>query len=309
MIPPDSPYWRQVRLLVELLPIVAEEGSFALKGGTAINLFFRDLPRLSVDIDLTYLPIEDYATSTREIDRILRRVQESLAAVSPPYTVTLGGADDSGRIDTLNVRSGAAQVKIEVNPVLRGSVHPEQSMTVRPTVEEQIGFARMRVLSFDDVYAGKLMAALDRQHPRDLFDVKLLLEKEGISSSLFQTFLAYLIGHKGSMTDTLDPNRKPLERLFRTQFETMANVQVSIAELEQTRERLITEIHGRLGDREKQLLLSVKRLEPEWELLGLEGVDQLPAVKFKLHNLAQMTEDKRTYAVGRLEKFLRSIDR
>lgn len=309
MIPPDSPYWRQVRLLVELLPIVAEESCFALKGGTAINLFIRDLPRLSVDIDLTYLPIQDYATSKGEIDRILRSLQEPLAAGSPPYTVTLGAADGSGQIDTLNVRYGTAQVKIEVNPVLRGSVHPVQSMAVRPAVEEQIGFARMRVLSFEDLYAGKLMAALDRQHPRDLFDVKLLLDNEGISSNLFRTFLVYLIGHKGSMTDTLAPNRKPLEMLFRAQFENMANFEVSIAELEETRERLITEIHGRLGDREKQLLLSVKRLKPEWELLGLEGVDQLPAVKFKLHNLARMTEDNRAYAVRRLEKLLNSINR
>jgi len=307
MIPPDSPYWGQVRLLVSILPIIAEKSCFALKGGTAINLFFRDLPRLSVDIDLTYLPIQDYATSKREIDRTLRSLQGPLAAGSPPYTVTLGGADDD-QIDTLNVRYGAAQVKIEVNPVLRGSVHPVQSLAVHPAVEERIGFARMRVLSFEDVYAGKLMAALDRQHPRDLFDVKLLLEHEGISDNLFRTFLAYLIGHKGSMTDTLDPNRKPLEKLFHSQFENMANFEVSIAELADTRERLIAEIHGRLGDREKQLLLSVKRLKPEWELLGLKGVDQLPAVKFKLHNLTQMTEDNRAYAVGRLGKLLNSIN-
>jgi hypothetical protein len=54
----DNPFYRQVVLLIELLPLVARERCFALKGGTAINLFVRDLPRLSVDIDLTYLPIK-----------------------------------------------------------------------------------------------------------------------------------------------------------------------------------------------------------------------------------------------------------
>lgn len=307
MMPPDSPYWQQVRLLVEILPLVAEEECFALKGGTGINLFVRDLPRLSVDIDLAYLPINDYAKSQSEIDRALRRLRELLTSGSPPYAVTVGENDRSGQIDTLNVRGRGAQVKIEVNPVVRGVVHPVQSLAIRPAVEDQIGFARMRVLAFEDLYAGKLVAALDRQHPRDLFDVKLLLDNEGVSDSLFRTFLVYLVGHKASMTDTLNPNRKPLDVLFRTQFETMANVVVTIADLEETRERLIAEIHARLGVNEKQFLLSVKRLKPEWELLGLGGVDQLPAVKWKLHNLAQMAVDKRAYAVGRLEKLLNSI--
>ena len=52
-------YADQVQLLVRLLPIVADERDFALKGGTAINLFYRDLPRLSVDTDLTYVPVKD----------------------------------------------------------------------------------------------------------------------------------------------------------------------------------------------------------------------------------------------------------
>jgi hypothetical protein len=51
-------YAEQVALLVRALPIVAEQMAFALKGGTAINLFYRDMPRLSVDIDLTYLPLK-----------------------------------------------------------------------------------------------------------------------------------------------------------------------------------------------------------------------------------------------------------
>ena len=68
MIPSDSPYWEQVRLLVEILPFVAEEDCFALKGGTAINFFMRDLPRLSVDIDLVDCVYEDADKGDDEVE-------------------------------------------------------------------------------------------------------------------------------------------------------------------------------------------------------------------------------------------------
>ena len=58
-MPADERYRRQVALLVRVLPLIAQEKCFALKGGTAINLFIRNLPRLSVDIDLAYLPVSD----------------------------------------------------------------------------------------------------------------------------------------------------------------------------------------------------------------------------------------------------------
>jgi len=60
----DSPFFRHAQLMLRSLPHVAAEDCFALKGGTAINLFWRDLPRLSVDIDLTYVPVEPRAPAT-----------------------------------------------------------------------------------------------------------------------------------------------------------------------------------------------------------------------------------------------------
>ena len=70
-------YVEQVRLLMRLLPAIAAEEVFALKGGSAINLFYRDMPRLSVDIDLTYVPIEDRAVSLQQIDATLDRIMDS----------------------------------------------------------------------------------------------------------------------------------------------------------------------------------------------------------------------------------------
>src|SRR3972149_3012322 len=127
------------------------------------------------------------------------------------------------------------------------------------------------------------MAALDRQHPRDLFDVMILLENEGISDRLFRTWLAYLVGHKGSMADALAPNRKDIGALFHSQFVAMTEREIALEELLDVRERLIVELHARLREREREFLLSVKRGEPRSGLLGLDGVERLPAVKWKLH--------------------------
>jgi len=73
-------YIRQVALLVETVPFIEKEACFALKGGTAVNLFHRDMPRLSVDIDLTYLPFDDRTTAFANINAALSRIAAFLAS-------------------------------------------------------------------------------------------------------------------------------------------------------------------------------------------------------------------------------------
>lgn len=306
MSTPANPYYGQLRLLVQLLSYVRREECFALKGGTAINLFYRDLPRYSVDIDLTWLPRETFAAAQRGIEAALRRVADSLSTGSPSYRVTRGRGEARGAIDTLTVGGAGTQVKIEVNPVLRGTVHAVQEMQVQASVNKEFGYAAAKVLSFEDVYAGKLVAALDRQHPRDLFDVKLLLEKEGISDALFRTFLVYLVGHKGSIPDVLDPLGKKVdfEGLYKGQFERMTVEPMPLETLLETRDQLANEVHARLDDGLKRFLLSVQRAEPEWDLLGVKGADELPAVKWRLLNLRKMKADALKKELSRLEKVL-----
>jgi predicted nucleotidyltransferase component of viral defense system len=306
MSTPGNPYYDQLRLLVQLLAYVRAEECFALKGGTAINLFYRDLPRYSVDIDLTYLPGDVYAKAQRGMGDALGRIADSLSVGSPSYPVTRGQGQAGGTIDTLLVGGAGAQVKIEVNPVLRGTVHPVREMAVQRSVSEEFGFAEIKVLAFDDVFAGKLVAALDRQHPRDLFDVKLLLENEGISDALFRTFVVYLVGHHGSIPDVLDPLGKKVDfkGLFKGQFEGMTAKPVSLDTLLETRERLAGEIRSRLDDGLKRFLLSVQGGKPEWNLLGVEGADSLPAIKWRVHNLGRMKPDAMKRELARLEKVL-----
>ena len=189
----NSAYNQQVKLLVRLLSIVAKETCFALKGGTAINLFVRDLPRLSVDMDLVYLPLEDRDTALKNVRAALTRIAADIKQEIPGCDVIAAHVDtESLRIF---VSHDGSRIKIELSPVMRGSVFPPTFISVKPSVELEFGYAEMSVLTLPDLYAGKLCAALDRQHPRDLFDVKLLLENEGISADLRRTFLVYLISH------------------------------------------------------------------------------------------------------------------
>src|SRR5262249_51339199 len=158
-------------LLVRTIPLVAQETCFALKGGTAINLFVRDMPRLSVDIDLTYLPINDRAASLKEIDAAMRRIAGAIGGSIRGARVRPATLHGENRINKLIVRADDVQIKVEVTPVLRGCVYEPSVRFVSESVEDRFGFAEIQVVSFPDLYAGKIVAALDRQHPRDLFDV------------------------------------------------------------------------------------------------------------------------------------------
>jgi predicted nucleotidyltransferase component of viral defense system len=183
-------YYQQVKLLIQLLSFIKKEECFALNGGTAINLFFRDFPRFSVDIDLVFLPLSSREEAILESHKALLRISTDLRSklIGIKTKEAYQDKDDALR---LIVSQNNVQVKIELSPVLRGVVMPCETKTVRAKVEEEFGFAEMKVASFEDTYAGKICAALDRQHPRDLYDVHELLKKEGISEQLRKTFIVY----------------------------------------------------------------------------------------------------------------------
>lgn len=302
-----NPYFRQVELLVQALPIVARQDCFALKGGSAINLFVRDLPRLSVDIDLVYLPREPRKTVLPEIARALDRLETDLKANMQGITVQTAnqGQTDSRR---LTVSSGDTRIKIELSPVLRGTVWEPGIQSVRPAVEASFGYAEIQVVSRNDLYAGKICAALDRQHPRDLFDVMLLLDEEGLDRDLFRTFLVYLISHRRPIAELLSPARKDISTTYEGEFQEMAREQITLNELLETREQLVGEIRRSFTDHDRQFLLSVKGRNPDWSLLGLPGVKDLPAVQWKMLNLDRMDADRHQAALGKLETVLKTSD-
>ncbi|WP_430431283.1 nucleotidyl transferase AbiEii/AbiGii toxin family protein [Oceanicaulis sp.] len=283
-------YAAQVRLLVRLIPFVAEETDFALKGGTAINLFYRDLPRYSVDIDLIYLPLKDRAESLDAIagalDRLAKRIENAIAGARA--TIVPGGGNQETRII---VATPEAQVKIEVSPVMRGTLFPPQPMIVHETVEEKFGFAEMQVISFEELFAGKIIAALDRAHPRDLFDVHHLLDGEGISKALFQAILIYLISSGRPMHELLDPGPIDLADIYAREFEGMTAKPLPLEALYAARERLVSELRSKLTADAAAFLESVHICEPDFDLIGLPQAADLPAVRWKLLNLAKFKAD------------------
>jgi predicted nucleotidyltransferase component of viral defense system len=285
-----------------VLPLVAAEEVFALKGGTAINLFIRDMPRLSVDIDLTYVPVQTREASLAAINvamqRIATRIKETIVGASTAEART------ENAITRLTVRAEGVQIKIEVTPVLRGCVFEPELRSVSAEVEETFGFAEMRLVSFADLYAGKLVAALDRQHPRDLFDVRDLLAKEGIDDALRVAFLVYLISHDRPMHEVLAPVRKPLSQEYLRGFEGMTAQPVALEDLEATREELVAELVGKMPAAHRRFLVSFEEGKPEWELLNLASVANLPAVRWRQINLDSLSEEKRAALVARLRETL-----
>ncbi len=303
MIDTNNPYFARVQLLVRVLPHIADTDCFALKGGTAINLFFRDLPRLSVDIDLVYVPIKSRDASLTEITVSLRKMGSRIKRFVPGVSV-VEQADAGENITKLFVRQDGESIKIETSPVLRGLLFPPVRKTISPAVERLFGYAEASVVSFNELYAGKICAALDRQHPRDFFDMKILSENEGITDSLRNCFLVYLISSDRPISELLEPNKKELTEVFKTQFENMTTVQVSLNDLIKVRDELFLTILKNFTDDNRKFLVSFKKGTPEWNLLPLHGVDILPAVQWKLHNLNQMSRLSRKKAIEKLEEVL-----
>lgn len=192
--------------MLEMLSSVADEKCFALKGGTAINFFVRDMPRLSVDIDLTYLPIEEWETSLKNVSPALGRIAIAIRKKNPDIKVQPGLVHGTKHIAKLHVVGREAQIKIEPNPVIRGHAFATQELGLAASVEELFGIAaQISVVSKAELYGGKLCAALDRQHPRDLFDVKVLFESEGLTDEISRGFIVMLASHSRPMSELLSP--------------------------------------------------------------------------------------------------------
>lgn len=304
MLDKTSIYYKQVQLLMEVLPYVSKEDCFALKGGTAINMFVRDMPRLSVDIDLMYLPIEDRSISLQNIAESFESIAKDIE--SSIRTAKVHRLDQRGdeTLSKLQVEKNGVRIKIEASPVTRGTVRDSSILSVSARVEEEFGFVETSVIHLDDLYAGKLCAALDRQHPRDFFDVRGLLDNEGISDTLMDVFIVYLISSSQPLSKLLQPNLIDIERIFKEQFVGMPIEPMSLEVLEKTRVELISTIRSKLTQNHRNFLIGFKEGKPDWNLLPFAGIEDLPSVKWKILNLEKMSKPKRLKAVQKLKDTL-----
>ena len=292
----------QSRLVMDVLPFIAEEKIFALKGGTAINFFIRDLPRLSVDIDLTYCPIELRDVTLKKSNEAFDRIIDKLKSRLGMHVVLQRDKNDEF-VAKIDLQSKHAQIKIEPNFVFRGTIHPIHEIEVQPKVTEILErTVKMQVISFEDLYAGKICATLNRQHPRDLFDMKLLLENEGLSDEILKSFVVYLASDSRPINELLRPNLHDFSLNYQSEFSGMTDMTVGTEELISIRDYLCQNIVSMLSNNEKQFLLSLVRLEPKWDLLSLPiDIKKLPGIKFKLINLEKMENKKRTKYIDQVE--------
>ncbi|MCK9304098.1 MAG: nucleotidyl transferase AbiEii/AbiGii toxin family protein [Bacteroidales bacterium] len=296
-------YEAQANLLIECIPQVAKHECFALKGGTAINLFLRDLPRISVDLDLTYLPLRSRDESLQDIEKALTLIKTDIER----YVVgtRIWERSIQGHVSKLSVARAGIEIKIEVNLVVRGSVRKPILRELSTAAQNQFGAsARIQILAVEDIYGGKLCAALDRQHPRDLFDVSQLLAESGITPAIRRAFVVYLASHPRPMHELLNPNLVNINNAFEEQFAGMTRGSVTLNELLETRQRLVHLLPHSLDSSERRFLISMKEGEPEWDLLGIADIARMPALQWKLLNIRKMDAEKRVFALEKLHHFL-----
>ena len=299
-------YSNQVKLLLTVLPFVAKEKCFALKGGTAINLFLRNMPRLSVDIDLTYLPIEDRSTTLRNVEFSLLRIKNNLLNEIDGIQVDESRIKTEQCLSKLFIMHNGLQIVIEPNLILRGSVFPCVKKNLVQNAEDffKLTIIDMLNMSIEDLYAGKMCAALDRQHPRDLFDIKLLLENEGITDSIRKAFVIYLASGPRPMHELLSPNLLEIKKIFEQDFLGMTQISVNYDSLITARSDMIKTLQKTLNQNERLFLLSVKEGNPDWQLIGRMDLENLPAVQWKVANVKRMDSVKHAQALGRLKAVL-----
>ncbi len=300
----NSIYFKQVQLLVEVLPYVIMDKYFALKGGTAINLFVRDMPRLSVDIDLMYLPIEPRDESLSNIAKIFEDMSNTIESSMKFTKVHKLYQRDDGKLSKLQVERKGVRIKIEASPVTRGTVREPTLMQNTTKVQDLFGFVSTTVVHIDDLYAGKMCAALDRQHPRDFYDIRGLLDNEGISDNLMDVFIVYLISGNQPISKLLNPNRIDISHTYEEQFVGMTTVPVELEVLLQTREELIETVNKKLTPAHKEFLIGFKKGQPDWSLLPFKNIKELPSIKWKEINLSKMDTTSKTQAIKKLQAVL-----
>lgn len=269
--------------MLEILPEVAKLSCFALHGGTAINFFVQDMPRLSVDIDLTYTLLEDRNTSLSDINQALTGIKSGIESKKRGVQIV-----HQRDVCKLFISRAGAQIKIEVNTVKRGVIAPPEQLELCQRAQSEFNvFCAMHLVPISQLYGGKICAALDRHHPRDFFDLNPVIDKEGFFSDIKPGFLYSLLCSDRPIYELLAPQLRDQRDIFEDQFEGMSREPFSYEEYEEVRNKLIRMINMSLTDEDKSFLLRADNVEPDWSLYAFE---QFPAVQWKLQNLKKLRD-------------------
>lgn len=300
-------YVETVNLLIDIAPVVFNTTRLAMKGGTALNLFVQDLPRLSVDIDVAYCDHDsDRDTALVNISEELNRIEFELAKLGYNTDIKKTRTGDEVK---LFVFKNNVQVKVEINYVFRGIVLPIQHQPLTKKTQEFFSKnINVALLSPSELYGSKLVATLARQHPRDIFDVKKMYESHSLTSEILDCFVVYLAGHNRPVHEVLFPKIQPIQQTFINEFSGMTSEPISAEELERTRAKLILDLPRQLTSRHKQFLISLVQADPKWDLIPYEHVKKLPALKWKLHNLKTLSSRNKKLFEFQSTELIRRLD-
>ena len=280
----SSVYAQKVDLLLRLLPLIMEEKVFAVHGGTAINLFLRNLPRYSVDIDLTYIPLADRKKSIDDINFHLKSISEKARKAFPGMHIIPNYANCK-----LLCEYRGKQVKVEVNQTKRGIVGGELMhlpLCEKAQDEFQV-YCIADIVPISLLYGGKVAAALSRQHPRDLFDVKYMTIplkdcREGL--------IFCLLGSDRPIHESFAPTLIDQHEALANQFVGMTDTPFSYEEFEETRTKLISDVKNIITDADRHFLVSFEYGAPEWDNYEFAHFKDYPSVKWKLLNLQRLAD-------------------
>lgn len=289
-------YDKQVKLLVRVLPEVAKEDCFALKGGTAINLFYRNLPRLSVDIDLSYVYFDNREKAIPNIEAAMERICLNVNKLGIKTEII---GNDSKKIICSD---SFVKVKIEPNYTIRGYAYEPQVMRICEKAEDEFGFAKIKVISKAELYGGKICAALDRQHPRDLFDIKELLDNNELTDDIVKGFVVLLLGAGRPLHEMLNPNILDQSQVFKNEFYGMSDKEFTYENHIETLKTLIKIVNTNIKTNYKDFLLDFVRLQHDFSNINIPNLDKLPAIKWKIKNLENLRDTNKSKFDEQFEK-------
>lgn len=291
-------YAEKVEVLLRLLPIVMDEKVFAVHGGSAINLFVRDLPRYSVDIDLTYIPIEGREES-------LEHINDHLMSIADKAKRAFRGMHIVPKLATskLLCEYQGKQVKVEVNQTKRGIIGGDvQTLPLCKKAQDEFGmYCEADIVPMTLLYGGKIAAALSRQHPRDLFDVKYM---EYPLAETREGLLFCLLGSDRPIYESFAPNLLDQHDALANQFDGMTDVPFTYEEFEQTRTQLIQDVFALMTAADKSFLVSFEQGEPDWGDFDFSYFKDYPSVQWKLLNLQHLKKQNPIKLTAEASKLL-----
>lgn len=295
-------YKEQVRLLLRILPVIYREEDFAVHGGTAINLFIKDLPRYSVDVDLTYIPLGPRDESLAEIDKKLAAISQQLQRAVPNINIR-------PVLNKLLCTLGRSTVKIEVNGIKRGIIGTTIEMPLCNKAQAEFGmYCKARIVPVEQLYGGKIAAALSRQHPRDLFDYNYM-EPDKIDN-LKRGFMFALLGSDKPFIESLAPHAINQQEALENQFRGMTDIPFTYENYESARKHLITFINAMLSEEDKMFLISFEEVDPQWKKSAYSDFVDFPSVQWKLLNVNKLKTQnptKHRQEVDRLKDYWSNI--